>query len=170
MKAEPIVVEETFKAPVEKVWKAITEKDQMRQWFFDAIPEFEPVQGFETQFNVRAENVDYLHLWRVKEVVPQKRIVYEWRYGGVPGNSTVTWELSETPEGTKLKLTHEGIETFPQDNPVFRRASFAAAARSYSGANSLTIRIRPPQDRQARAPHQDPKRRADQGPGGSRPD
>lgn len=54
--------------------------------------------------------MDYLHLWRVKEVVPQKRIVYEWRYGGVPGNSTVTWELSETPEGTKLKLTHEGIK------------------------------------------------------------
>jgi len=123
MEAEPIVVEQTFKAPVETVWKAIAEKDQMRQWFFDAIPEFEPVEGFETQFNVRAENVDYLHLWTVKEVVPRKRIVYEWRYGGVPGNSTVTWELSETPEGTKLKLTHEGIETFPQDNPVFSRES-----------------------------------------------
>jgi len=123
MKTEPIVVEQTFKTPVEKVWKATTEKDQMRQWFFDAISEFEPIQGFQTQFNVRVENADYLHLWRVKEVVPLKRIVYEWRYGSVPGNSSVTWELSEAPDGTKLKLTHEGIETFPQENPVFRRAS-----------------------------------------------
>jgi hypothetical protein len=31
--------------------------------------------------------------------------------------------LSETPQGTNLKLTHVGIETFPQDNPLFSRES-----------------------------------------------
>lgn len=31
------------------------------------------------------------------------------------------WELSETPSGTKLTLTHEGHETFPQDDPIFSR-------------------------------------------------
>ena len=121
MKAEPIVVEQTFEVPIEAVWRAITEKEQMCQWFFEAIPEFEPVPGFQTQFNVRAENTDYLHLWRLKEVVPHEKIVYEWRYGGISGDSSVTWELSETTEGTKLKLTHDGIESFPQDDPAFKR-------------------------------------------------
>ena len=63
------------------------------------------------------------------EVIPESRIVYEWRYGGYPGNSTVTWELSETADGTTLKFTHSGVETFPQDNPVFKRETGVAGWR-----------------------------------------
>ncbi|MBC8872864.1 MAG: SRPBCC domain-containing protein [Planctomycetes bacterium] len=119
----PIVVEQVFNAPIAVVWKAITDKDQMRQWFFKAMTDFEPESGFETQFNVRCEDRDYLHLWKIIDVVPEKRITYGWRYGGYSGNSTVVWEVSETPNGTKLVLTHEGQETFPQDDPVFSRES-----------------------------------------------
>ncbi len=121
--ADPIVVEHTFNAPIAVVWKAITDKDQMRQWFFETITDFEPEVGFETQFNVRVEDRDYPHQWKVTDVVPGRRIAYNWRYGGYAGNSSVTWELSETPSGTKLKFSHKGIETFPQDNPDFSRES-----------------------------------------------
>lgn len=95
----------------------------MRQWFFEPMTEFEPEIGFETKFTVQCENQDYPHLLKVTDVVPETRIVYDLRYGGYPGNSSVAWELSESPSGTKLKLTHKGIETFPQDNPVFSRES-----------------------------------------------
>ena len=54
-KAEPIVVEQAFHAPVEVVWNAITDKIQMRQWFFETINDFDPVPGSETQFNVRVQ-------------------------------------------------------------------------------------------------------------------
>ncbi len=121
--AEPIVVEQIFNAPISVVWKAITDTDQMRRWFFETMTNFEPAVGFQTQFNVRVEDQDYPHQWKVTDVVPEKRIVYDWRYGGYPGNSSVTWELSETPHGTKLTLTHKGIETFPQDDPMFSRES-----------------------------------------------
>lgn len=121
--AEPVVVEQTFNAPIAAVWKAITDKDQMRQWFFEAMTDFEPECGFETEFSVRCEGRDFPHLWRITEVVPEKRVVYGWRYGGYPGNSTVVWELSEAPNGTKLVLTHAAHETFPQDDPVFSRES-----------------------------------------------
>ena len=70
MNAEPIVVEQTFNAPVKAVWKAITDKDQMRQWFFETMIDFDPESGFETQFNVRCEDRDYSHLWKVTDVVP----------------------------------------------------------------------------------------------------
>lgn len=123
VKMEPIVVEQTFRAPIAVVWKAITDTDQMRQWFFGAITEFEPELGFRTQFTVRSGDRDYAHLWNVTEVVSERKIAYDWRYGGVPGDSSVTWELSETADGTKLTLTHAGIETFPQDDPVFSRES-----------------------------------------------
>ncbi len=121
--AEPIVVEQIFNAPISVVWKAITDPDQMRRWFFETMTNFEPAVGFQTQFNVRVEDQDYPHQWKVTDVVPEKRIVYDWRYGGYPGDSSVTWELSETPHGTKLTLTHKGIETFPQDDPMFSRES-----------------------------------------------
>lgn len=123
MNGDPIVVEQTFNAPIAVVWKAITDKNQMRQWFFEPIADFEPEVGFETQFNVRFQDQDYPHLWKVTDAVPEKRIAYDWRYGGYPGISSVEWELSETPSGTKLKLTHAGLETFPQDHPVFSRES-----------------------------------------------
>ena len=75
--SDPIVAEQSFSAPIEVVWKAITDKDQMRQWFFETMMEFEPEAGFETQFNVQCEDRDYLHLWKVIDVVPQKRIAYD---------------------------------------------------------------------------------------------
>jgi len=82
------------------------------------------------------EDRDYLHLWKVTHVTPGKRITYSWRYGGYPGESSVTWDLSETAEGTKLRLVHEGIETFPQDNPIFSREA-GQAGWTYFVSRSL---------------------------------
>ncbi|MBC8352319.1 MAG: SRPBCC domain-containing protein [Planctomycetes bacterium] len=123
MDTNAIVVEQTFNAPVAVVWTAITDPDQMRQWFFEPIVDFKPETGFETQFNVRCEDRDFLHVWKVTDVVPKKRIAYSWRYEGYPGDSTVVWELSESANGTKLLFTHVGHETFPQDDPIFSRES-----------------------------------------------
>ena len=121
MNTDPIVVEQIYNAPIALVWKAITEKDQMRQWFFEAMTEFEPAVGFETQFDVECEGQIFPHQLKVTEVVPEEKIVYGWRYGGFPGDSSVTWELSESSDGTKLMLSHRGQETFAQDNPIFSR-------------------------------------------------
>lgn len=66
----PIIVEQIYASPVVAVWKAITDIDQMRQWYFDNIPAFKPEVGFETQFNVQSQDRDFLHLWRVTEVIP----------------------------------------------------------------------------------------------------
>ena len=119
--ADPIVVEQTYGAPTDVVWKAITDKDQMRQWFFDTMTDFEPEVGFETLFDVQCEGRTFPHQWKVTEVVPETRIAYDWRYAGYSGDSSVTWELSETPDGTKLTLTHRGHETFAKDDPMFSR-------------------------------------------------
>jgi uncharacterized protein YndB with AHSA1/START domain len=37
MNAEPIIVEQTFRASIARVWDAISIKDQMRKWFFESI-------------------------------------------------------------------------------------------------------------------------------------
>jgi len=122
--AEAVVVERTLNAPVARVWKALTDVDQMRDWYFD-LKEFRPQIGFEFEFVVEHEGNSYHHLCRVTEVVPQKKIAYTWRYKCEPGNSLVTIELRPEGEKTRLKLTHTGIETFPK-TPAYERKNFEA--------------------------------------------
>ena len=118
----PIVVEQIFEAPRAKVWEAITKVDQMTQWFFDNIPAFEAREGFETRFVVRTER-HFTHIWKIMEVIPRKKIVYDWSYEEYPGKGYVTFELIDHGEQTLLRLTNIGLESFPQDIPEFQRAS-----------------------------------------------
>jgi uncharacterized protein YndB with AHSA1/START domain len=124
MKKEPFVIERTYQAPVERVWKAITDKNDMKQWYFD-IAAFKPEVGFEFQFEGSNEGRTYLHLCKITEVIVGKKLQYSWRYKGYEGNSFVTFELFAEGDKTRLKLTHEGLETFPVDKPDFKRENFA---------------------------------------------
>ncbi len=124
MKPEPFIIERTYNAPVEKVWKAISDQEQMKQWYFD-IPEFEAVIGCEFEFEGTSQDGKcYLHKSKVTEVIPNKKLQYSWRYEGEPGNSFVTFELFREGNGTRVRLTHEGLETFPV-HPDFAKESFA---------------------------------------------
>jgi uncharacterized protein YndB with AHSA1/START domain len=121
---KPIVIEQSFNASVETVWSAITDKDKMREWFFSEIQSFEPSVGFETSFVVHVEERIFKHLWRLTEVTPMKKIVYDWSYEGFPGRGIVSFELiAAKPEKTLLRLTNEIIEDFPDNIPEFRRES-----------------------------------------------
>ena len=136
--SKPVIVEETYNAPIEKVWNAITDSSEMKQWFFPEMEDFKPEVGFETQFNVHANGNDYLHIWKVTEVIPFKKIVYNWTYKDYAGDSYVTWELSTENNKTKLRLSHTGIETFPKDNPDFTRES-CTGGWTYFYAKDLKI-------------------------------
>jgi uncharacterized protein YndB with AHSA1/START domain len=124
MKTEPFVIERTLNAPAEKIWKAITDRDQMKQWYFD-IAEFKPEIGFEFTFIGGSEEKTYIHLCKITKIEPGKLLQYSWRYQDYPRNSFVTFELFPEGNATRLKLTHEGLETFPQDSKDFARESFA---------------------------------------------
>jgi uncharacterized protein YndB with AHSA1/START domain len=132
MTPEAIVMERTLNAPVARVWKALTDVDQMRQWYFD-LKEFRPQVGFEFEFVVEHEGNTYHHLCRVTNVVPEKKIAYTWRYKGEPGDSLVTFELAPEDDKTRLKLTHTGIETFPK-TPAYARKNFEAGWTAIIGS------------------------------------
>lgn len=125
MKHEPIVLERTYNASPERVWAAITELEQMQQWYFPMLTEFEPEVGFETRFDVVHEGKNFPHIWKVVKVIPGRKISYEWKFGGYPGSSLLTMELSPVGEKTKLILTHDRLETFEGDkHPELAKNNF----------------------------------------------
>ena len=123
MKDETIVKEVLLNVSTSKVWKAITNTEDMKLWYFD-ISEFKPTVGFEFRFEGGKDDKSYLHLCKITEVILGKKLSYSWRYDGYPGNSLVTFELFEEGNRTKLKLTHEGIESFGTENPDLARENF----------------------------------------------
>jgi uncharacterized protein YndB with AHSA1/START domain len=122
---EPLVFERTYKAPIEKVWKAITDKNQMKEWYFE-LEEFKPQPGFEFSFYGGKDGKQYLHKCKVIDARPFTKLSYSWSYDGYPGASLVTFDLAELPgRQTKLTLTHSGLDTFPRNEPAFAPESFS---------------------------------------------
>jgi uncharacterized protein YndB with AHSA1/START domain len=124
MENNQIILEKLFDATIDKVWGAITNKDEMKNWYFE-LDDFKPVVGFQFQFyGGHKDGMQYLHLCEVIEVIPQKKLTYSWRYGGYSGISFVTFDLQKKGNQTLLKLIHTGIESFPTENPDFAMHNF----------------------------------------------
>lgn len=76
MKKDSILVERTFNAPVNKVWTALTNTDEMRKWYFD-IEKFEPKAGFKFDFMGGPEDgPQYLHLCEITEAIENEKLAH----------------------------------------------------------------------------------------------
>lgn len=123
MSGAPVIIERTFNAPVQRVWKAITDKEQMKKWYFE-VSDFKPEVGFEFSFPGQGNKGEqYLHICTIKEVLLEKRLSYSWTYQDREGYSVVTFDLIPEGDSTRVRLTHEGLETFPK-HPDFAKESF----------------------------------------------
>lgn len=120
---QPIIVEQLFDASLEKVWNALTVVAEMTQWYFPNIPAFEPVVGFETTFIVQVEDRVFPHVWKLTEVMPMRKIAYNWQFEGYDGRAVSVFELSQVDQRTRLTLTFSVIEKFPEHIPEFKRES-----------------------------------------------
>ncbi|WP_109301261.1 SRPBCC domain-containing protein [Aquimarina sp. AU474] len=119
-----VIVEEVFNATAKTIWKALTNTDEMKKWYFD-LPKFEPIVGFEFTFTGQGNTGEkYIHLCKVTEVIPNQRLQYSWEYEHLDGYSLVTFDLIEEGTKTRLKLTHSGLDSFPQDHNDFTIQSF----------------------------------------------
>ncbi|EQA37963.1 hypothetical protein LEP1GSC047_4211 [Leptospira inadai serovar Lyme str. 10] len=125
MNQEFVIKQITVKASVSRVWKAITNTEEMKKWYFD-IPAFKPEVGFEFRFSAGSDENKYVHLCKITEVVEGSKITYSWRYEGYSGESYVTFELFPEGDSTRIRLTHSGLETFPRENPDLKRDNFVA--------------------------------------------
>ncbi|MGC4059010.1 MAG: SRPBCC domain-containing protein [Chitinophagaceae bacterium] len=100
MSDQLLIVERLLPASLERVWRALTNKEEMKKWYF-ALSEFIPEPGFRFSFTGGPEDgTQYVHLCEITEVVPEQKLTYSWRYEGYDGISYVTFELEE--QGVRL--------------------------------------------------------------------
>jgi len=101
-----VVIEKEFAHPPEKVWRALTEGDLIRQWLM--ANDFQPVVGRSFQF--RAEPVPGWNGVIDCEVLlaePYERLSYSWGTMGM--GTVVAWTLTPTQGGTLVRMEHSGF-------------------------------------------------------------
>lgn len=119
----PIIIEALFHNSIESIWNAITDIKEMRKWYFPNIPNFKPVFGFKTGFNVKSGERNFFHKWEVVDVQINRLIKYNWEFENYSGKSSTTFELFKLDNGTKLILTVNIYEDFSEGIPEFTHES-----------------------------------------------
>lgn len=115
---QQIIIERKINAPVERVWKALTDIHKLQQWC-SFWPDFKAEVGFKTEFMLGPDKQHkYLHHVEVQEVIPNRRLAYAWDYGGMSPNSRVSFKLVREGDATRLMLTCD-IDPLPSDRLDF---------------------------------------------------
>lgn len=117
-----LTVRRTFDAPVDRVFRALTDPEAIARWYHPG-PMTTEVEAWEAEPggtlditmvaspDTELEEGDpgrYHNVGEFREVVEEERIVHTWRWVGGPDDteSLVTIELHEVDEGTEVVLTH----------------------------------------------------------------
>jgi uncharacterized protein YndB with AHSA1/START domain len=105
-----------FPVPPDEVWEALTDPEQLEEWFANDV-ELDPREGGEGVF--RWDDGEERHA-TVVEAEPRERLVLDWDDEG-----TVELTLEEVEEGTRLLVR--------ESTPEFSTAlEFRALALSYA--------------------------------------
>jgi uncharacterized protein YndB with AHSA1/START domain len=132
---KPIVVNTKYHASAERVWRAITDKEQMKQWYF-VIPDFELKTNSIFNFYEPGSEKKFHHRCTIKEIIPNSKFQHTWTYPiRIKGESLVTWEIAQVGEFTYVTLTHEGIENFAEAGSDFARENFVAGWNEIVGTS-----------------------------------
>lgn len=120
----------TLKAPLAKVWKAISDSTAFGTWFGMTIDgpfvEGRTVLGAIAKTQVDEEIARHQEPYvgmpcelRIERIVPLELLAFRWHPGadaetGPDAPTTlVTFELEEVPGGTRLTVTESGFDALP---------------------------------------------------------
>ena len=106
--SETVVVEREFRHPPEKLWRALTESSLIEDWLM--ANDFRPKVDHAFKFTADWGSVE----GRVLEIVPNRMLSYTWNAMGL--ESVVTFTLTPTVAGTRLRMEQEGFASVSDQN------------------------------------------------------
>ena len=116
--------ETLLKAPIARVWRALSSPDEFGTWFGVNLKgqQFTPGQWTRGNMTIKGfEHVVFEAL--IVEMLPEKRFTYRWHpYAVDPvkdyskeDTTLVVMDLSETAGGTLLKVVESGFDKVPAE-------------------------------------------------------
>jgi uncharacterized protein YndB with AHSA1/START domain len=148
MNTDQIEKRVVLRAPLDRVWRAISDAEEFGRWFgvrFDGPF----VEGASIGAAITPTTVDdavakrqephngVKSTWHIVAIEPKRRFAYRWHPFAIdPGvdyerepTTLVEFTLAETPEGVLLTITESGFDAIPEAR---RSASFEANAEGWS--------------------------------------
>ena len=113
-----VLVEREIPFPPEKIWRALTQPHLIAEWLMKG--DFRPVVDHRFDFRAEWGAVDC----RVLTVEPNRTLAYSW--GDDHLKSIVTWTLTPTGKGTRLRMEQSG---FRPDQPRYHQGARAGWPR-----------------------------------------
>jgi uncharacterized protein YndB with AHSA1/START domain len=111
-KTRTVVVEREVPYPPEKIWRALTQPHLIEEWLMKG--DFKPIVGHRFDFRADWGSVDC----QVRTVEPHKTLSYTWAAYGL---ESVTWTLTPTGTGTRLRMEQTGFR--PDQQQAYQGAT-----------------------------------------------
>ena len=114
-----IVVERELPHPPERVWRALTQPHLLKEWLMEN--DFKPVAGHRFQLKMPSSpNWNGVTDCEVLAVDAPRKLSYSWNSSGDEAanglRTVVTWNLSPSGSGTKLRMEQSGFRTDQRQN------------------------------------------------------
>lgn len=109
-----------IKAPIERVWREITQQNEKQRAMFDTMLEAQLVPGGELRY--RSVDGKHTYIWGdVLESDPPRRLVHTFAFANMDEAPTVvTWELEQRGEMCRVTVTHG---RFPGETKTLKSVS-----------------------------------------------
>lgn len=153
MSTDRIEKEVVLRAPLERVWRAISDAEEFGRWFgvrFDGpfVPGA-PVTGVITPTTVddevaRAQEryAGKADTWQIVAVEPKRRLAFRWHPYAVESGTDYSQEpttlveftLDETAEGVLLRIVESGFDSIPVEH---RASAFEANSEGWAAQTEL---------------------------------
>jgi uncharacterized protein YndB with AHSA1/START domain len=101
-----IVIEIDAPVTAERAWAAVSQPDEVAEWFADVTP----IDGIGSPYRVDFGDGSGVE-GRIRAFEPGHRFAYSWAWTGeeeAPPTTLVTWVVGAGPAGAVVRLTHEG--------------------------------------------------------------
>lgn len=99
--SKTLIIVREFRHPPKKIWKALTTPHLLQEWLMKS--DFAPILNQKFNFTNERFQIDC----KILEIKEFETLTYSWCALGLL--SVVTWTLTETKNGTMLRLEQSGF-------------------------------------------------------------
>lgn len=148
------IEKETFlRAPLARVWRAISDADEFGQWFgvrldgpfvagTSVTGAITPTTVDEEVARMQESHAGTANTWQIVAIEPQRRLAFRWHLYAVDAGvdysqeptTLVEFTLTETGGGVLLRIVESGFDQIPADRRV---SAFEANSQGWAKQTEL---------------------------------